>query len=157
MRSLSGADLLLGRRQRNDRSQDRRGARYGVHACLGFDSLRIAFEAAREHAPGTQLVYNDYMSWEAGNEKHCAGVLKLLERFKRERVPVDALGIQSHIGNDGHIHKAQRQQWTKFIDEAVGMGYALLITEFDVNDKDLPTEIKCETHRSQRQRRNIST
>jgi endo-1,4-beta-xylanase len=109
---------------------------------LGFESLRIAFEAAREHAPGTQLVYNDYMSWEAGNEKHCAGVLKLLERFKREGVPVDALGIQSHIGNDGHIHKAQRQQWTKFVDEAIGMGYSLLITEFDVNDKDLPTDIK---------------
>jgi endo-1,4-beta-xylanase len=109
---------------------------------LGFDALRIAFEAAREHAPGTQLVYNDYMSWEAGNESHRAGVLKLLERFKRTGVPVDALGVQSHVGNDGHIHQAQRKQWTNFIDEIVGMGYSLLITEFDVNDKDLPKDIK---------------
>jgi endo-1,4-beta-xylanase len=109
---------------------------------MGFDSLRIAFEAAREHAPGAQLVYNDYMSWEAGNENHRAGVLKLLERFKRDGIPVDAFGIQSHIGNDGHIHKTQREQWIKFVDEVVGMGYSLLITEFDVNDKDLPTDIK---------------
>jgi endo-1,4-beta-xylanase len=105
---------------------------------LGFDALRITFEAAREHAPGAQLVYNDYMSWEAGNEKHRDGVLRLLEQFKVKNVPVAALGVQSHIGNDGRIQDTQNQQWRAFLDEAVGMGYKLLITEFDVNDKDLP-------------------
>jgi endo-1,4-beta-xylanase len=105
---------------------------------LGFDALRIAFEAAREHAPHAQLVYNDYMSWEAGNEQHRAGVLRLLEQFKSKKVPVQALGIQSHLGNDGRIQDAQRQQWQAFVDEVVGMGYGLLITEFDVNDRDLP-------------------
>ena len=109
---------------------------------LGFDVLRIAYEAAREYAPHAQLVYNDYMSWEAGQaETHRAGVLRLLERFKRSRIPVEALGIQSHLGNDGNIHAAQRKEWTAFVDEAVGMGYRLLITEFDVNDKDLPADI----------------
>jgi endo-1,4-beta-xylanase len=105
---------------------------------LGFDAMRIAFEAAREHAPRAQLVYNDYMSWEAGNEAHRAGVLRLLEQFKSKQIPVQALGIQSHLGNDGRIQDAQRQQWQAFVDEVVGMGYRLLITEFDVNDKDLP-------------------
>jgi endo-1,4-beta-xylanase len=108
---------------------------------LGFDALRIAYEAAREHAPRAQLVYNDYMSWEAGGEQHRAGVLKLLERFKRSNVPVDAFGIQSHIGNDGNIRAVQQREWRAFVDEAVGMGYKLLITEFDVNDKDLPSDI----------------
>lgn len=107
---------------------------------LGFDALRIAFEAAREHAPGAQLVYNDYMSWEAGNEQHRAGVLRLLERFKKNKVPVDALGVQSHIGNAGPVQNVQEQQWRAFLDAAVGMGYKLLITEFDVNDKDLPSD-----------------
>lgn len=105
---------------------------------LGFDVLRIAFEAAREHAPGAQLVYNDYMSWEAGNEQHRAGVLRLLKQFKARNVRVDALGVQSHIGNDGRIQDSQNTQWRAFLDEVVGMGYKLLITEFDVNDKDLP-------------------
>jgi endo-1,4-beta-xylanase len=105
---------------------------------LGFDALRIAFEAAREHAPHAQLVYNDYMSWEAGNEAHRAGVLRLLEQFKSKKIPVQALGIQSHLGNDGRIQDAQRQQWQAFVEEVVAMGYRLLITEFDVNDKDLP-------------------
>jgi endo-1,4-beta-xylanase len=105
---------------------------------LGFDALRIAYEAAREHAPRAQLVYNDYMSWEAGNETHRAGVLRLLERFRKSAVPVDALGIQSHLGNDGNIHSPQAKEWRAFIDEAVSMGYRLLITELDINDKDLP-------------------
>jgi endo-1,4-beta-xylanase len=107
---------------------------------LGFDALRIAYEAAKEHAPKAQLVYNDYMSWEAGNESHRTGVLKLLEQFKAKSVPVDALGIQSHIGNDGHVHRTQRKQWQAFVDAVVAMGYRLLITEFDVNDKDLPKD-----------------
>jgi endo-1,4-beta-xylanase len=105
---------------------------------LGFDALRIAFEAARQHAPKTQLVYNDYMSWESGNEQHRAGVLRLLEQLKTKNVKVDALGVQSHIGNDGRIQDTQNKQWRAFLDEVVGMGYKLLITEFDVNDKDLP-------------------
>jgi endo-1,4-beta-xylanase len=105
---------------------------------LGFDALRISFEAARENAPGAQLVYNDYMSWEAGNEQHRNGVLRLLEQFKAKNVRVDALGVQSHIGNDGRIQDTQNKQWRAFLDEVVGMGYKLLITEFDVNDKDLP-------------------
>lgn len=109
---------------------------------LGFDVLRVAYEAAREHAPRAQLVYNDYMSWEAGNEKHRAGVLRLLEQFKAKDIPVDALGIQAHIGNDGHIHAPQQKEWRAFLDEIVGMGYRLLITELDVNDKDLPTDVK---------------
>jgi endo-1,4-beta-xylanase len=108
---------------------------------LGFDVLRIAYEAAREYAPRSQLVYNDYMSWEAGGEAHRAGVLRLLERFRKSNVPVDALGIQSHLGNKGDIHADQRTQWRAFVDEAVSMGYRLLITELDINDKDLPAEI----------------
>jgi endo-1,4-beta-xylanase len=109
---------------------------------LGFDALRITYEAAREHAPGTQLVYNDYMGWEAGIETHRAGVLRLLERLRSSNVPVDALGIQSHLGNDGDIHSGQHKEWQAFVDQAVGMGYRLLITELDVNDKALPQDIR---------------
>ncbi|MET4895897.1 endo-1,4-beta-xylanase [Sphingomonadaceae bacterium jetA1] len=108
---------------------------------LGFDALRIAYDAAREHAPHAQRVYNDFMSWEMGNETHRAGVLRLLERFRREKVPVDALGIQSHLGNDGSHSRAQRAEWQRFLDAVVAMGYRLLITEFDINDREMPRDI----------------
>jgi endo-1,4-beta-xylanase len=108
--------------------------------------LDLAFHTAREAAPGAQLVYNDYMSWEPGNEKHRAGVLKLLSGFKARGVPVDALGIQSHIRIDSYDPRTgtgphDERAWRKFIDEVVSMGYGLVITEFDVNDQALPADI----------------
>jgi endo-1,4-beta-xylanase len=106
----------------------------------------LAFRTAREQLPDAELVYNDYMSWEPGNEKHRAGVLKLLEGFKKRNVPVDALGIQSHIRIDTYdpatgTGPKQEREWRKFLDEVVAMGYDLLITEFDVNDQALPADI----------------
>ncbi len=105
--------------------------------------LDLAFHTARAEMPNAELVYNDYMSWEPGNEKHRAGVLKLLEGFKKRNVPVDALGIQSHIemfklDPATGLGPRQETEWRKFIDEAVGMGYRLVITELDVKDNALP-------------------
>jgi len=98
----------------------------------------LAFRTARAAAPGMQLVYNDYMSWEPGNEKHRSGVLKLLEGFRKRGTPVDALGVQSHLvaGN-----KPQEREWRAFIDAVTAMKYDLLITEFDVRDTKLPADI----------------
>lgn len=106
----------------------------------------LAFRTAREQLPDAQLVYNDYMSWEPGNEKHRSGVLKLLEEFRRRKVPVDALGIQSHIRIDTYdpitaTGPKQEREWRKFIDDVVAMEYDLVITEFDVNDQALPADI----------------
>lgn len=108
-------------------------------------ALDLAFRTARESAPQAQLVYNDYMSWEPGNGAHRAGVLKLLEGFKRRGVPVDALGIQSHLitqgtGVGGHVLRLQGE-WRHFLDAVVAMGYRLLVTELDARDNDLPADI----------------
>jgi endo-1,4-beta-xylanase len=100
--------------------------------------LDLAFHTARSAAPEAQLVYNDYMSWETGNEIHRDGVLKLLEGFRRRNVPVDALGVQSHLM---YQDRPQEKAWVKFIDEVVAMNYDILITEFDVNDQSLPAGI----------------
>jgi endo-1,4-beta-xylanase len=108
--------------------------------------LDLAFHTARETAPGVQLVYNDYMSWEPGNEAHRAGVLKLLEGFKKRGTPVDALGVQSHIEMRSldpatRLGPHDEKGWRTFLDEVTGMGYGLLITEFDVKDNALPADI----------------
>lgn len=114
----------------------------GTEAMLDF-----AYHTAREHAPGVELVYNDYMSWEPGNEGHRTGVLKLLEGFRKRGIPCDTLGVQSHIGliegaTVGALVSRQEKPWRGFLDGAVQMGYKLAITEFDVNDKALPTDAK---------------
>jgi endo-1,4-beta-xylanase len=106
----------------------------------------LAFHTARQHAPRAELVYNDYMSWEPGNEKHRTGVLRLLEGFRKRNVPVDALGVQSHIGVYGleprQAAARQEGEWRRFLDAVIAMGYKLVITEFDVNDKALPSDPK---------------
>jgi len=109
--------------------------------------LEIAFRAARANLPNGELVYNDYMGWETNNAPHRDGVLKLLERFRKNGVPVNALGLQAHIGagnqdsNAGRAFDAKDERaWRKFLEEVTGMGYSLLITEFDVHDAPLPAE-----------------
>jgi endo-1,4-beta-xylanase len=109
---------------------------------LGFDVMRIAYEAAREAAPHAQLVYNDYMSWKASSEAHRAGVLRLLEKLKKSNVPIDALGVQSHLGGGEGDPTPQTKAWKAFVDEVVGMGYSLAVTELDINDRNLASDIK---------------
>ena len=110
--------------------------------------IDLAFRVARESLPETELVYNDYMGWEPGNGPHRDGVLRLLERLRRSDVPVDALGIQAHIGSGNQDNNAARpfdgrdeRAWRKFLDDVTGMGYRLLITEFDVHDATVPGDI----------------
>ncbi len=108
--------------------------------------LDLAFRTAREQLSQGQLVYNDYMSWEPAHLKHCADVLRLLEGFRNRDVPVDALGIQSHIemfdiDPATGVGPYAEREWRNFLDEVTGMGYRLLITEFDVKDQALPSDI----------------
>ncbi len=119
-----------------------------TRAMGGEAMLDLMFHTARAEAPHAELVYNDYMSWERGteDETHIAGVLKLLEGFRRRGTPVDALGIQSHIRllKDlpvADIVRESERPWRRFIDEVVAMGYKLVITEFDVNDKKAPDDV----------------
>ena len=108
-------------------------------------TLDLAFRTAHTAAPQAKLVYNDYMSWEPRQEKHRAGVLALLRGFRTRGVPVHALGIQSHIvaqtTNVARDAAAQSIAWRAFLDEVVGMGYGLVVTELDVRDNNLPADI----------------
>ena len=120
-----------------------------VTRALGGEAfLDLMFHTARQAAPHAQLVYNDYMSWERGteDETHIRGVLNLLEGFRKRSTPVDALGVQSHIRllKDAPVQQIVRESegpWRRFIDEVVAMGYKLLVTEFDVNDRMAPAAI----------------
>jgi endo-1,4-beta-xylanase len=108
-----------------------------------LEQIDLAFRLAHEHAPHAQLVYNDYMRADAGSAKHRAGVLRLLADLRKRGTPVNALGLQSHIGawDEADHGKADLAEWRRFLDEVTGMGYDLLITELDVNDRKLPADV----------------
>ncbi|MEO6361581.1 MAG: endo-1,4-beta-xylanase [Sphingomicrobium sp.] len=102
--------------------------------------LDLAFRTAREELPTAELVYNDFMDW-GGGAAHRDGVLALLRGFRDRNVPVDTLGIQSHIGFFSaqpatDIVAARTPVMRAFLDQVVALGYKLAITEFDVNDRD---------------------
>ena len=108
--------------------------------------IDLAFHTAREEMPEAQLVYNDYMSWEPDRAQHCADVLRLLEGMRKRGTPCDALGIQSHIEMFSidpatGVGPYDEAGWRAFLNEVTGMGYRLLVTEFDVKDRALPADI----------------
>ena len=105
----------------------------------------LAFRTARAELPDAELVYNDYMSWEPGMANHRAGVLRLLEGFRKRGTPCDALGIQSHIemrtiDPATGVGPYEIKAWREFCDAVTGMGYRLLLTELDVKDNGLPAD-----------------
>ncbi|MCE4553067.1 endo-1,4-beta-xylanase [Roseateles cellulosilyticus] len=112
----------------------------------GVEQIDLAFRLAREHAPGAQLVYNDYMGWGATSARHRAGVLRLLAELKRRGTPVQALGLQGHIawakpGTPQDNPAECAVTWRRFLDDVQALDLELLITEFDVNDRGMPADI----------------
>lgn len=114
---------------------------------LGAETvIDIAFRTARSAAPKAELVYNDYMGWRSDEEVHRTAVLRLLEALRKRGTPVDALGVQSHLGSKYSdsptgLGSLDERAFRGFLDEVTGMGFDLLITELDVHDNPLPTAI----------------
>jgi len=100
---------------------------------LGPDYPAIAFQAARQADPKALLVWNqNHLEYESDAASRTA-VLKLLESMLRKNVPVQALGIQSHLAANKFQFNARNM--SNFLSEVSGMGLKILITELDVTDK----------------------
>lgn len=102
---------------------------------LGSDHIDHAFTIMRKRNPRSQLVYNDAMTW-GRQAKHRDGVLRLLERSLSRGVPIQALGIQSHLGKTLGKPVFERE-WYDFLREVNDMGLRVLITELDCSDQVL--------------------
>jgi endo-1,4-beta-xylanase len=100
----------------------------------------MAFKTARAADPNALLAYNDYglEMDDAASEQKRAAVLVLLRRLKTRNVPIDAMGIQSHITVEA-LKAAPRRYagLTGFISELNGMGLQVFLTELDVNDSNM--------------------
>ena len=105
---------------------------------LGSDYIDIAFRTARQADPHALLTYNEYgLKYDNDeDEERRAFTLKLLRRMKAANVPLDAVGIQSHIkaGQPSTFGSGLRN----FMASVREMGLQIYITELDVNEDDLP-------------------
>ena len=114
---------------------------------LGPGYIDLAFKTARQADPTALLTYNDY-GIEYDNEedgKKRTAVLALLRRMKANNVPLDALGIQSHI------HAVSKDSFSKGVrdlaDGAQALGLHVFVTELDVNDDAVATDNTAERDR----------
>jgi len=102
---------------------------------FGPGYIDTAFHAARAADPGALLVYNDYGletadPWQSLRQR---AALTLLEGMRARGVPCDALGIQGHLKAFGTAF--DQGAFRRFLGEVAGMGYRILVTEFDVDDR----------------------
>ena len=114
---------------------------------LGPGYIDTAFRTARETDPTALLTYNDYsIEYDSDEEgKKRAAVLALLRRMKADKVPLDALGIQSHIkavSKDGFSRGVR-----ELLDGAKALGLQVFVTELDVNDDAVATADMAERDR----------
>ena len=107
--------------------------------------IEIAFKTARRVDPGALLVYNDYgiEGEDEGSAKKRAAVMELLRAMQKNGVPVDALGVQSHLSaaNKDGSAPVYGKGLMQMIAEARKMGLKVMVTEMDVNDRYLASAI----------------
>jgi endo-1,4-beta-xylanase len=105
---------------------------------VGADYIDLAYRTARIADPHAQLAYNDYGveydSDENAERRKC--ILALLRRMVEQEVPLDAVGIQSHIHAASPY--AIGRGLTDYIEAIRTMGLKVYLTELDVNEDDVP-------------------
>jgi endo-1,4-beta-xylanase len=110
---------------------------------LGPEYLEIAYATAAEADPNALLVYNDYgLDYDqAGDTAKRAAVLKLLRDLKKRNVPVQAFGMQAHLSSREQKN-FRPETLRRFFGEIAALGLKILITELDVADQSLPSDIE---------------
>jgi endo-1,4-beta-xylanase len=109
---------------------------------IGPEFLDIAFRTARENDPKARLVYNDFdfelnTSWHR-ERRHA--LLDLLDGLKQRGVPIDAVGLQSHLAIE-RMRDFDDKVFAKFVDDIAARGVEIWITELDVIDRGAPSDI----------------
>jgi endo-1,4-beta-xylanase len=97
---------------------------------VGTDYIEAAFRAARDADPAALLSYNDYdLEWAEAKQSL---VLTMLRRLKQRNVPIDAVGIQSHLVVGG----TYGQPLMRFIQACREMDLQVFLSEMDVADRN---------------------
>ncbi|PPQ67634.1 hypothetical protein CVT24_002855 [Panaeolus cyanescens] len=107
---------------------------------IGEDYISIAFKAARAADPKAKLYINDYNIDGLGPKS--TGVVNLVKKLKKAKVPIDGIGVQGHL-IVGQLPTTIRENLQQFAD----LGVDVAITELDIR-MDLPvTKEKLEQQR----------
>lgn len=102
---------------------------------IGPGYIELAFRAARQADPTALLTYNDYgIELDTTEQIQKRGqVMMLVRRLCARGIPIDAVGVQSHL-SAGDAPGAGLQ---RFVRDLHDMGLQVFLTEMDVNDHKL--------------------
>lgn len=103
---------------------------------FGPDYISRALQQARTFAPKGKLLINEYgLEYDNVEERDRRYLLlKLLERLKQTKTPLDGLGLQSHLDlSKGHVSETAI---VPFLREVANMGLSITVTELDVKEAD---------------------
>ncbi|MGC1484286.1 MAG: endo-1,4-beta-xylanase [Candidatus Acidiferrum sp.] len=108
---------------------------------IGEDYVELAFRAAAKADPSALLTYNDYdIETDApAQQAKREAVLAMLHRLIKKGVPIQALGVQSHLRTNEGI-----PSWNglnKFLLEIEKLNLQIFVTELDVDDSFMPAGI----------------
>jgi endo-1,4-beta-xylanase len=106
---------------------------------IGPDYIDLAFRTAAEADPAAIRVYNDTNIAFADNDAKRAQVLKLLQKMLSNNIPVQALGVESHLRWDmGGFNPGK---FRNFLKQVASLGLQIFITEIDVRERESDTDI----------------
>jgi len=108
---------------------------------LGPQYMDIAFHAAAEADPKALRVLNiaHVEQGGEGSDKARLMTLRLVEDLLRRGVPVQAIGLESHL--NGNYSVLSTRSRSSFLHNLRQLGLQILITELDIDDTQLPYEI----------------
>ncbi len=108
---------------------------------LGPSYIDAAFQAASAADQEALLVYNDnHLVYDiAEDEYRRKNLLKLLKRLSNAKVPVGALGIQSHLRTGGVPFDGGKLK--DFLSRVSDLGFKIIVSELDVSEKGPETEV----------------
>ncbi|MFI7449098.1 endo-1,4-beta-xylanase [Nonomuraea sp. NPDC049714] len=93
---------------------------------LGPGYIADAFRWARRADPRAKLYLNDYnVEW---NAPKIEGTLNLIKELRAQRVPIDGMGFQGHLG----IQYDYPGDWANVMRRFADLGLEIAVTELDV-------------------------
>lgn len=102
---------------------------------LGETYLDLAFKAAREADPKALLCLNEAEIEYDDQAERRTSLLALLRRLKDRGVPIDIVGLQSHLDAAKTL---DIKGLSEFLAGLKSLGLRVAVTELDVIDKSLP-------------------
>ena len=117
---------------------------YPWYETIGPSFIAEAFRIAHEADPEATLVLNEFgfetdSEFDAAADRR-ANALQVLDMLLEEDAPVHAFGVQAHLSAANFAENFDAEAYQQFLADLAARGVAIIVSELDVLDDDLPAD-----------------